>query len=197
MANSITRAQVADLCRPGRVITVEYLNLTAVAIGIRLAEHGKASHALCCIGGLDIVEAAVGGVQESNLHNYMRGNCNLTVRGLDLSDEQADTVTNFWSDRVNDPYDMGMIFGEAFILGLSNTVGLVSKPAAMWVLDHVPNALASSHLSTCAELGARGLDRVQPGLFDPLPLSVMDPEILRTTLKVKTFGVLEAPVLEG
>lgn len=193
---NVTRAEVEALCLPGDVIAVEYLRTNLVSAGISLAEDGRATHALCCLGGLDIVEAAIGGVQESSLHNYLRGNCVLTIREAIPRPlpEEAEKITRFWTDRVGDPYDIKMIAGMLFVLLAKDLVGLFSEPAAAWILRHAPNFLASDTLSTCAELGARGLWCSDPSLL-PYPAGNIEPEVLRVDPTLATKRVLVGAVL--
>ncbi len=193
----ITRAEVEELVLPGDVIAVEYLDKGIVADGISLLENGAATHALCCLGGVDIVEAAVTGVQESNLRNYLRGNAILTIRSAtpEPTPTEAKLATDFWLKCVNEPYDSQMIVGMVFILFAKYIVGLAYKPAGDYVLRHMPNFLASGRLSTCAELGARGLWQFNPSLFAGYPAGNIDPELLRTHDSLNTKAVLTGAIL--
>lgn len=193
---NVTREYVENLVQPGDVISVEYLRTDLVATGISLAEEGRATHALCCLGGLDVVEAAITGVQEVNLRNYLRGNCVLTIRRGDPAPtpQEARKVTKFWLERVNDPYDLWMIAGMVFILMGKHLVGLFSERAAAWVIRRVPNVLASRTLSTCAELGARGLWCYDPHLM-PYVAGDIYPELLRVDPSLRTEAVLVGAVL--
>lgn len=195
--NTISRADIDVLCQPGDIIAVEYLKKDSTAELIGLGEGGQATHALCCMGGLDIVEASITGVIESNLHNYLRGNCRLTVRSADPAptSEQSAKATKYWSDRVNDPYDWGMIFGMVPILLAKHVLGFFSTSASTWALKKMPNLLASSNTNTCAELGARGLREFTLIAFCSYNVENIDPEILRTDPSVHTKAVLEAAVL--
>lgn len=192
----ITQAEINSLCLPGDVVAVEYLRTDLVATGISLAEGGKATHALCCLGGLDVVEAAITGVQEVNMRNYLRGNCKLTIRSAKPfpKPEEAALATKFWVDRVNDPYDLKMIAGEGFLLVADRLIGLFSERASAWVLRKVPNILASKTLSTCAELCARGLWQFSPGVL-AYPPGNITPEILRTDDSLVTKTILDGAVL--
>lgn len=196
---AISSADIDALCRPGDIITVEYLHPDSVALAIRLGELGKASHVLCCLGGLDIVEASSSGIIESNLHNYLRGNCILTVRRAKPAPtpEEAEKATDFWSDRVNDPYDWGMIFGSIPVLFCRLVLGFFSKKLGDWALKNLPNFLASDHLSTCAELGIRGIRKFRPTAFTGYPIANIEPELSRTHPSLHTKAVLVAPVLIG
>ncbi len=193
----ITRAEVDALFRPGSVVAVEYVHRDVVALAIRVAEQGKASHALCCLGGLDIVEATVVGVSETNLHNYLRGNCILTVRSAIPAPTalQAQKAMVFWSARVNDPYDYWMILGSIPVLLSKFLIGLFSKRLAAKAVRHMPNFLASSNLSTCAELAVRGLREFSSSSFIGYFIGNINPEILRTDPCLNTDAVLVAPTL--
>lgn len=195
--NRISRADIDVLCRPGDVITVEYLKKDLTAKLISAGEDGRATHALCCCGGLDIVEACITGVTESNLRNYLRGNCRLTVRSAlrPPTVEQATKATSFWLRRVNDKYDLPMIFGMVPLLLAKHLVGLFSKDLSDWCLQKMPNLLASSNLSTCAELATRGLREFTLVALYKYPAENVDPEILRTDPSLATKAVLHAPVL--
>lgn len=195
--NAVTRSYMEILCRPGYVITVQYLRPDMVASVIGFAENGKATHALCCLGGLDIVEATALGVFETNLHNYLRGNCRLTIRSANPlpTTEQAAKATAFWNERVLDPYDWRMIFGTTPIVLLRHTIGLFSRGFSDWAVRHMPNLLASNSLSTCAELAAKGLRQFTLVALKGYYVENVDPEILRIDSTLTTISVLDAPVL--
>lgn len=194
---NVSRADIDVLCRPGDVIAVEYLKRDATSELIGFGEGDPATHALCCLGGLDIVEASITGVIESSLHNYLRGNCRLTIRCARPAPnaEQAKRATDFWLARVNDPYDWGMIFGSIPILLAKHVLGLFSKRAGDWAVRKMPNLLASSNLSTCAELAARGLYEFDAAVFIRYLLDNVNPGILRTDESLNTKAVLDAAVL--
>lgn len=193
----VTQAFIRSLCLPGDVIAVEYLKKDLVAEEIGDAEGGVATHALGCEGGLDIVEATILGVTESNLRNYLRGNCRLTIRCTNPppTEESAERATRFWLARVNDPYDMGMIIGCIPILIAKHILGFFSKELADLAMKKMPNLLASSNLSTCAELCARGLYQFNASVFPGYPFGNITPEILRTDGSLITKGVLDGAVL--
>lgn len=194
---NVTRADIDVLCRPGDVIAVEYLRKDAVADAISFGEGDPATHALCCLGGLDIVEACITGVTESSLRNYLRGNCRLTVRCADPRPDaaQARKATDFWLARVNDPYDLWMIIGCIPVLLAKHILGFFSKAAASWAIKKMPNVLASGNLSTCAELAARGLREFTLTAFRAYEVDGVEPGILRTDASLTTKAVLDGPVL--
>lgn len=195
--NKITRADIDVLCRPGDVIAVEYLKKDLTANAISFLEEGSATHALCCMGGLDVVEACITGVTESNLHNYLRGNTRLTVRSTKPAPslEESEKATDFWSARVNDPYDIGMIFGSIPILLAKNFLGFFSKSAGEWAFQKMPNLLGKSNLSTCAELGVRGIREFCPTVFTGYSPENINPEMLRTHPSLDTKAILDGAVL--
>ncbi len=197
----ITRAEVEALCQPGRVIAVEYLKHDLTSTLIKIAHNGEgATHALCCMGGLDIVEATALGVFETSLHNYLRGNCRLTVREAIPAPTTVDAMkaVDFWDKRVLDPYDWHMIFGTIPIAFCRHVVGLFSRRLADNLCRKMPNLLASNSLSTCAELGARGVREFNLLAFASYAgVASVDPEILRTDPSLHTVAVLEGAVLEG
>lgn len=191
---NITRSEVESLFCPGDVVAVEYLNSGEIQAAIVMAEDGKASHALCCLGGLDIVEASVTGVQASSLRNYLKGNCRLTVRTtLTIpTPEQAQKATSFWKARINDKYDFGMILGMVPILFAKHILGFISVDLGNWALQKMPNLCASSNLSTCAELAAKGLREFDLVALYKYPVENVDPEILRLDPSLNTKAVLDA-----
>lgn len=193
----ITRAEVDALFLAGRVVAVEYIHPDATADVIQEGEGDPASHALCCIGGLDIVEASATGVIESNLRNYLRGNCRLTIRSANPAPtpEEAKKATDFWLARVGDPYDWQMIFGSIPIMLASKIIGLFSKRLADQAVQKMPNFLASSTLSTCAELGARGVRQFTLIAFKGVDVENVNPGILRTDPSLTTNDVLDGAVL--
>lgn len=193
----LTREEVEALFRPGDVVAVEYIKKDITADIIGLAEGDPATHVLCCLGGLDIVEASITGVIESNLHNYLRGNCRLTVRCASPAptNSEAERAANFWLSKVNDPYDWGMILGSAPVLFAKHALGFFSKDLGDWALSHMPNLLGSSNLSTCAELGARGIREFNLIAFRGYSMENVTPCILRTDPNLETKAVLDAPVL--
>lgn len=197
--NSVTRLQLDGLVRPGDVIAVEYLNPEDIDVIIKFAEKGKASHALCCLGGLDIVEAlaTANAVKESSLSDYLKGNCKLTVRCSipDPTPGQAEKAVDFWLARVNDPYDWGMIVGMAPILICQRVIGFFSKKAGIWCAQNLPNFLASKKLNTCAEVATRGLREFSLVALYKYRVENVDPEILRTDPSLRTKIVLDGAVL--
>ena len=150
------------------------------------------------MGGLDIVEATALGVFETNLHNYLRGNCILTVRGAPVqpSQIQAALATDFWDKEVLAPYDWGMILGTLPIVIVRHTIGLFWRGLSDRIVQKMPNLLASSTLSTCAELAVRGLREFYPGALANFWLGDIEPEDLRTSPTLRTCAVLESPVLK-
>lgn len=199
MSQQITFSEIQALILPGDVIAVEYLRTDLVATGISLAEGGKATHALCCLGALGIVEADLSGVSETSLRNYLRGNCKLTVRSAKPAPftDEAKKATEFWLARVNDPYDTKMILGEGILLVADRLVGLFSEKASAWMLRKVPNVFASKTLSTCAELAARGLWQFSLLAMREYPAGNITPELLRTDDTLLTKAVLDGAVLVG
>jgi hypothetical protein len=197
----ITRADVAALFLPGNVVAVQYVkkDVSADIIGEAEGNREGATHALCCQGGLDIVEATALGVFETSLHNYLRGNCILTVREAIPAPSPSDAAlaTDFWDKRVLDPYDWPMIFGTLPIVVVRYTVGLFSRGLANSIIHKMPNILASSTLSTCAELAVRGLRQFYPGALASFSFGDIEPEDLRIDPSLNTKSVLIAPVLEG
>jgi len=191
---SLTLPQVHALFRPADVITVEYLCPDAAQRIISVAEEGQAEHALCCLGGLDIVEAAAIGVQRTSLYNYLKGNCRLTLRRANPvpTIAEARLAGDFWLARVNDPYDWGMILGMAPILLAKNVLGAISPAAGNWALTKMPNRLASSNLNTCAELAIKGLRQFRPAAGGDVPSANYVPETLRTDPTLTTVTILDA-----
>ena len=195
--NTITRREIDALIAPGYVIAVEYIKKDLIAEVIAFGEDGRATHALCALGGLDIVEATCLGVFETNLHNYLRANTVLTIRKArpNPTQEEAAKATRFWNNRVLDPYDVQMIIGTLPILFAHHVLRFFSHRLAEWALQHMPNMLASSSLSTCAELGARGVQEFNLLAFSGYPLGSINPEILRTTRSLDTVAVLRGMTL--
>lgn len=194
----ITRSEIEEMCRPGDVIAVEYIQRDTTATIISLAEDGgKATHALCCLGGLDIVEASISGVIESNLGNYLRGNCRLTIRSTinPPTPGQQEKVCNFWLSQVNHKYDWGMVIGYVPVIVLKKLVGLFSKNLSDQIVHKFPNMIANSNLSTCAELAALGLHEFDLISFHSYNLENVTPEILRTDSSLITKIVLNAATL--
>jgi hypothetical protein len=195
----ITRREIDALIAPGYVIAVTYLKRDLTAEVIAFGEEGEATHALCCRGGLDIYEATALGVYETNLHNYLRANCRLTVRRSKAvpfpSWEQAKKATDYWDARVLDPYAWSMIFGSIPILFAHKVIGLFSKRLADVVVRMMPNLLASSTLSTCAEIGGRGIRQFDPVVFVKWFLDSVNPEIMRTDDSLETVIILDGMTL--
>ena len=196
---NISRKEIDDLIKPGYVIAVEYLKPDCISRGLAWGQGGGATHALCCLGGLDIVEATALGVYETNLHNYLRGNCRLTVRRsrISASQEQVEKATDFWDARVLDPYDWRMIFGSIPILLAHKVIGLFSKRLADEAVHKMPNLLASSILSTCAELGIRGIRKFDESACSLYFAEDVDPEVLQTDDSLVTVIVLIGATLVG
>jgi hypothetical protein len=196
--NNITLEDVDRIFLAGRVVAVTYVDrdLTADVIGEAEGNLRGATHALCCMGGLDIIEATAFGVAETNLKNYLKGNCILTVREAipQPSEWTAKHATYFWNDRVLDPYDWGMIFGTLPVVIVRHTIGLFSRGLSDYICQRMPNLLASSSLSTCAELAVRGLRKFYQGALGNFSLGEIEPEDLRIDSSLNTVAVLVSPV---
>jgi hypothetical protein len=108
---------------------------------------------------------------------------------------EAQKTINFWLARVNDPYDWGMILGSAPIFLVKLLIGLFSERLAAKTVRHMPNFLAHSNLSTCAELGIRGMRVSRQTVLTGYEPEKVDPEILRTHPGLHTDAVLVAPIL--
>lgn len=195
----ITRAQVEKLFQPGDLVVVHYLKENLVSAGIQFASRGTASHILCCLGGMEIVEALIGGVSHSYLDNYLKGNCRLTIKRMrpPLDHREVAGVCLYWRSCVSNPYDVGMIAHVAAEFPVRWIVMPICPPLGRFLLRALGRLSWASHtLSTCAELGARGI-RVARKKF----LKTYDPEditpevLLRDVASLETIAVLEGAVL--
>lgn len=195
----LLRSQVEAALRPGDVILVHYLKGGIVAAGIQFASGGLASHALCCLGGLEVVEADIGGVMHTFADNYMTGKCRLTVKRLRpaLSAAEAADVCAFWRSRVSDPYDLGMIVHVAATVPIRKFVLPLCPPLGRFLLRTLGRFTVADHrLSTCAELAARGLRAARPRFLKAYDQEDITPEVLlRDASSLETVVVWEAPVL--
>ena len=193
----LSKVDVDSIFKAGRVVAVEYLEKDETARLISGAEGDPATHALCVCEGLDIVEACITGITESNLRGYLKGNCRLTVREAKPapSEDQAQKAVAFWRDQVNKSYDIMMIVGMIPILFIHYILKHISQKAALWSLEKMPNLLAHSNLSTCAELAARGLHEFSLVSLCNYPPENVTPGILRTDDTLTTVVVLDSPLL--
>jgi hypothetical protein len=88
-----------------------------------------------------------------------------------------------------------MIFGMLPVLFAKNVLSRVSPTLGNWALCRMPNLLANSNLSTCAELAIRGLRQFSRTAGGDVPSINYDPETLRTDPTLTTKVVLNGAVL--
>ncbi len=195
----ITRAQIEKLFQPGDIVVVHYLKENFVSAGIQFASRGRATHALCSLGGMEIVEALIGGVSHSYLDNYLKGQCRLTVKRMKppLDHREAAGVSLYWRSCISQPYDLGMIAHVAACAPVRWLVLPVFPPLGRFLLRALGRLSWASHtLSTCAELGARGLRVVRPKFLKNYDPEDITPEVLlRDVASLETVAVLEGAVL--
>lgn len=197
----LTRAQINAAIRPGDVILVHYLKGGMVAAGIQFASGGTASHALCCLGGMHVVEADIGGVMHTFLDNYLTGKCRLTVKRIEpeLLPHEAAKVCDYWRSCISNKYDLGMILHVALVFPVRRFLLPVLPRMAkimLWLIGCLP--LASTKISTCAELGARGLRKERPRFLRSHDDDEITPEVLlRDARGFRTVVVWDEPVLAG
>jgi hypothetical protein len=194
----ITLAQVHHLFRPLSVVFVRYLDQDLTARAIELGEDGNASHVLCCLGGLDIIEADIGGIMHTNLDTYLRGQCHLTIKRPRhaLSAGATDDVERYWLGTVGAKYDVGRIVGLLPVMAARAAVRPFSARAARWVEAHVPNLLASRTLNTCDVEYVRGIRKGWPEFLEHFPAAAMTPRKLeRDVADLELVQTLDAPLL--
>lgn len=197
----LTLEQIRKTVQPGDIVVVHYLHGGVVAAGIQFASKGTASHALCCLGGNEVVEALIGGVAHSYLDNYLRGECRLTIKRLrpNLEHGEAAKVCDYWRSCISHPYDLGMILHVALVTPIKRVVLPIFPPLGRLLLravGHLP--FASTTLSTCAELGARGLRLARPKFLRAYAPEDITPEVLlRDATGLDTVVVWDAPVIVG
>lgn len=199
MKTKLTREQIEQTVKAGDIILVHYLKGGVVAAGIQFASGGKASHALCCLGGMEIIEADIGGVMHTFLDNYLTGKCRLTVKRITPSlnpAELAETL-GFWRSKVSDPYDYGMIAHVAATWPVRHLILPVCPPLGRLILRGLSRiSVASTKLSTCAELCARGLRAGRAKFLSEWSQEDITPEVLlRNARSLQTIAVWDAPVL--
>ncbi len=197
---NLTKAQIAKTLKPGDVILVHYLKKNMVSVGIQFASGGTASHALCCIGGLEIVEADLGGIMHTYLDNYLTGKCRLTVKRLRpiLTEQETKEVVAFWKTRISDPYDIGMIVHVAATTPIRRLILPIFPPLGRFLLRTMGRFSVASHtLSTCAELCARGLRAARPKFLAEYDQEDITPEVLlRNVRSFETVVVWEAAKMQ-
>lgn len=197
----LTRAQIAATLRPGDVVLVHYLKGGFVAAGIQFVSGGSASHALCCLGDLEVVEADLGGVMHTYVDNYMTGKCRLTVKRLRAAPDAAEVskIVKFWRSKISDPYDIGMIFHVAAGFPIRRLLLPLCPPLGRLLLRLMGRFSFASHtLSTCAELAARGLREARPRFLHGYDQEDITPEVLlRDAASLETIVVWDAPLLAG
>lgn len=195
----LTRAQIAATIRPGDVILVHYLHGGFVAAGIQFASGGTASHALCCLGGMEIVEADIGGIMHTYLDNYLTGKCRLTIKRLrpPLDHREMAAACTYWRGCISNPYDLAMIAHVAAAFPIRHLVLPLVPPFGRLLLRILGHLSFASHtLSTCAELGARGIRLPRPKFLRAYAAEDITPEVLlRDVTGLETVVVWDAPVL--
>lgn len=199
--NKITRSQIAKLFQPGDLVIVHYIHGGVVAAGIQFFSGGKASHVLCCLGGMEIVEADIGGVMHTLLDNYLTGKCRLTIKrcrpGLDH--REVSGALMYWRSCISQPYDLAMIAHVFAAWPARKIVMPICPPLGRLLLRALGRMSFASHtLSTCAELGARGLRIPRSKFLKGYDAEDITPEVLlRDAAGLETIAVLEAPVLDA
>lgn len=195
----LTRAQIADIIRPGDGILVHYLEPNIISVGIQFASKGTASHALCCLGGMEIVEADIGGVMHTYLDNYLTGKCRLTIKRLrpELDHGDAARACDYWRSCISQPYDMGMIAHTILVTPVRRWIQPICHPLGRFLLRAIGILpLASHRLSTCGELIARGWRTVRPKFLRGYDAEDILPEVLlRDAAGLEIVAVWDAPVL--
>lgn len=192
----LTRAQIEAAVRPGDVILVHYVKKNVVAAGIQFFEEGKASHALCCLGGMDVVEADLGGIMRTSLDSYLRGHCRLTVKRLrpEPTDREVVAMRAYWLSRVGDPYDVAMILGMVPILVIRKLLHPLSPAFARWAARQLPNLMGSLTLNTCAELWVRGVRMAKRVLLTAYKPDNCTPETILRDPHLEIVQVWDSPV---
>lgn len=189
----LTRAQILATIKPGDLIVVHYIHPGIVGAGIQWASGGKASHALCCLGGMEIVEADIGGVMHTYLDNYMTGKCCLTIKRLrpNLSAYEASLACAYWRSRISYDYDLGMIVHSALVAPVRRFLAPRLPRMSHFLLRLIGLIpLASATLSTCAELGARGARKPRPSFLRHYAPDDITPEVLlRDATGLETVAV--------
>ncbi len=197
----LTRAQIQKTLQPGDVILVHYLSKNLVSAGIQFASGGLASHALCCLGGMEVVEADLGGVMHSFVDTYMTGKTRLTVKRMRpvLDHREAAGACVYWRACVSQPYDTFMILHVAAATPIRRLVLPVCPPLGRFLLRALGRISWASHtLSTCAELYARGIKVARQKFLRGYDLEDITPEVLlRDAASLETVVVWEAPVFVG
>lgn len=200
MTTRLTRKQIEETLKPGDVILVHYVKKGVVSAGIQFASGGLASHALCCLGGMEIIEADIGGVMHTLLDNYLTGKCRLTVKRLRpaLYSHEAAQACAFWRSKISDPYDLGMIVHSAVVFPIRRFLLPVCPPLARLLLQLCGRFTVASHdLSTCAELYARGLRQPRPKFLAAYDQEDITPEVLlRNARSLTTVAVWDEPMLD-
>lgn len=196
----LTRSHIEKTIKPGDIILVHYIKESVISAGIQFASGGTASHALCCLGGMELVEADIGGVMHTMIDNYLTGKCRLTIKRIrkPLFSHEAAQVCAYWRECISNSYDMGMILHVALVAPIRRLVLPVFPPLGrflMRLIGRIP--LASHTLSTCAELGARGLREARPKFLRAYNPEDVTPEVLlRDATGLETVAVWDAPLLE-
>ncbi len=199
--NKVTRGQIQKLVQPGDVILVHYLQSNVVSAGIQFVSGGDVSHALCCLGGMEIIEADIGGVMHTYLDNYLKGKTRLTIKRLRpaLDHREAAAVCTYWRSCISNPYDMLMILHVAIVAPIRRFLLPICPPLGRLLLRALGRFTLASHtLSTCAELFARGIKVPRQKFMREYDLEEVSPAVLlRAAVGLEIVAVLEAPVLTG
>lgn len=197
----ITRAQILDIIKPGDVILVHYMQASLVSVGIQFASGGQASHALCCLGGMEIIEADIGGVMHTYLDNYLTGKTRLTIKRLrpELTEAEAHKVCDYWRSCISQPYDFGMILHAAIVSPIRRLIMPICPPLGRLILRLLSKVTLANHkLSTCAELAARGLRTTRSKFLRSYDAEEITPVVLlHDATGLETVRVLDEAVLVG
>ncbi len=195
----LTRAQVVATLRPGDVVLVHYLKLNLVSAGIQFASGGLASHALCCLGGLEIIEADIGGVMHTLIDTYLQGQCRLTIKRPrpPMDHRQAAAACTYWRACISQDYDIGMIVHVAATFPIRRMILPVCPPLGRFLLRVLGRVSFARHdLSTCAELYARGLRAALPKFLRTYDPEDITPEVLlRDAAGLETVVVWEGATM--
>lgn len=193
----LTRAIVEKTVHCGDVITVTYRKSDGVSRLLRFFENGRASHAIECLGGLDIVEELIGGGARTNLYSYLRGQCDLTIKRvrLPLDTPEQIRVRSYWLSLVGKGYGWDSIKRAAVTVPLRRFVK-PRYPIVYRTALEAARELLPGRMPDCSAAWVDGIRLVRPHILHAYRAEEVTPETIQRDRDLVVVAEWKAPVME-
>lgn len=193
----LTRSEVEATIQCGDVVCVIYRSADGVAKLLRFFEHGRASHSIECLGGLDIVEELIGGGSRGNLYTYMRGTCDLSIKRVvgGLTAVEQKRVKSYWLTLVARGYGWDSIKRAAVTVPIRRFIR-PRWPRLARTLVRLADTLLPGAMPDCSAAWVEGLRLVRQNLLSGYATQDVTPETILRDPHLYTVARWVAPVLE-